>query len=90
MKVHFMMLCLFLLDSFKWGDFIIQLMWMAIEFLAIGTTTSQGFLLHVYFKFWEIFNMGQLFLDDFRGGFKNGLWWTTFSMATPSQHGCWY
>ncbi|MFS8000101.1 putative nucleotide-sugar transporter [Helianthus anomalus] len=50
-----MMLCLFLLDSIKWGDFIIQLMrfrlflkrklsnlkWMAIEFLAVGTTTSQ-------------------------------------------------
>ncbi|KAM0042248.1 hypothetical protein Hdeb2414_s0011g00375861 [Helianthus debilis subsp. tardiflorus] len=45
-----MMLCLFHLDSFKWGDFIIELFlkrklsnlqWMAIEFLAVGTTTSQ-------------------------------------------------
>ncbi|KAF5798506.1 hypothetical protein HanXRQr2_Chr07g0293711 [Helianthus annuus] len=34
-----------------------------------------GCLLHVYFKLGEIFNIGRLFLDDFRGGFENGPWW---------------
>ncbi|KAM0011710.1 putative nucleotide-sugar transporter [Helianthus debilis subsp. tardiflorus] len=43
-----------------------NLQWMAIVLLVVGTTTSQ---------FGAIFNIGRLFLDDFRGGFGNAPWW---------------
>lgn len=30
----------------------------------------------VPFRFGALFNMGRLFVDDFRGGFESGPWWS--------------